>query len=484
MILVWDLSFAEILEPLGYVVAVAQGSGPSLLEQAVALAQNLRPHVAVVDMRLLNEYTDDRSGLQILQNLQSARCILYSAYLTPETTREVRNRYEGVSWVSKASSPQLLLDAIAELARESCAGHSDLSVRSQWSSQQIIRTIFGAGTDVPTDSVDDVLVQLFPSNKALALSVVRGEVPTVFGVSRGRSVILKALPDDLEPVMVKLAPADRIRNEVENYRLYIKDRLVGRFHAPLERVAVLWDLGGAVYSFLGSSTRTLPSFADFYRSEPNAVVILAPLRYFFVGVWSKHYNYVLPDRRISLFQAYNETLHLQEYLDEPHDQGAQVAFPGVPVSLVNPIKWILRHSSDSQLPQVRQAVTHGNLHGDNLFVDGEYAWAIDFERTGPGHILRDFIALEVDIVTRLAPLDDLAKFYEFAVTLVEPLEPSVSLHPTVQLLADTEAYKALGVIQGLRNLAYEVTHFRDVQEYYWGLLLETLFVASSSPGGI
>ena len=44
-------------------------------------------------------------------------------------------------------------------------------------------------------------------------------------------------------------------------------------------------------------------------------------------------------------------------------------------------------------------MTHGDLHGDNLLVDKEHAWAIDFEHTGSGHILRDFAELEVDILS-------------------------------------------------------------------------------------
>ncbi len=49
-----------------------------------------------------------------------------------------------------------------------------------------------------------------------------------------------------------------------------------------------------------------------------------------------------------------------------------------------------------------EAVTHGDLHGDNLLIDSrKNAWVIDFERSGEGHVLQDFIELESDILNRL-----------------------------------------------------------------------------------
>ncbi|MDH4138762.1 MAG: response regulator, partial [Anaerolineae bacterium] len=105
-----------MLEPLGYRVQIAQGVGQVLLDQAVAIAHSFRPNVAIVDLRLLNEYRDERSGFELLGSLQSAHCILYSAHLTPEVTREALRRYGAANWVSKSESPQRLLDAIADAA--------------------------------------------------------------------------------------------------------------------------------------------------------------------------------------------------------------------------------------------------------------------------------------------------------------------------------------------------------------------------------
>jgi hypothetical protein len=450
------------------------------MSRAIALAEDFRPHVAIVDLRLLDEYSDDRSGLQLLEGLRSASRILYSAYLTPELTLEVVKRYNTKRWVSKHQSPQQLLDEVSDAASQTF--RRDLTVHrpGPLSSQRIVEALFGHSADVPLDLVDDTLGQLFSENQGLTLRPLVGAAVSPFSVSRGRSVVSKAHPDNLEPVVVKLAPAKQTRNEERNYQEHVKGRLVGQFYAQLERTVEFWDLGAARYSFLGSSLRALPSFAASYRQEKDPQNILKPLIHFFKEVWSNHYGRPISWDPPPLFQVYDRALGLKERLESFSYRENTLTFPGLPVSFENPVLWALEHSDTSLLRNAQCAVTHGDMHGDNLFVDGEHSWAIDFERTGPGHILRDFVELEVDILTRLVPFlnYDLSRFYELVTALMEPSASLTSSRPRGQSPADAENHKALEVITGLRRLAYEVTQFRDFREYLWGLLLDALFVAT------
>jgi hypothetical protein len=185
-----------------------------------------------------------------------------------------------------------------------------------------------------------------------------------------------------------------------------------------------------------------------------------------------------------LFQLYDAVFRLRDRLKRLDHGGAYLTFPGLPAPLINPVTWVLRHGQQGSLIRgVRQAITHGDLHGDNLFVDGEHAWVIDFERTGSGHILRDFVELEVDIVTRLVPFpaNDLAQFYELARVLAQPATLIAPFQTSERLQADPTSRKALAVIAGLRHLAYGTTQNSDSREYLWGLLLDALFVASLTP---
>ena len=70
-----------------------------------------------------------------------------------------------------------------------------------------------------------------------------------------------------------------------------------------------------------------------------------------------------------------------------------------------------------------QAYTHGDLHADNVYADQHgRTCIIDYEKSGPGYILRDFVELETDIRLRLLPLKakDLLLAYRLDLLLLEP----------------------------------------------------------------
>jgi hypothetical protein len=470
----------RILQPLGYAVEVTEGEGEALIDQTEGIAIRFRPHVAIVDLRLLDDYsTSDQSGLRLLEVLQSASCILYSAYLTPEITREAIKRYHATTWISKSESPQRLVAEIGYVSKRKSACWRGLIIKrpSALTSQYIIKALLKHSLNPPPEIVDDVLCQLFPDYLEMLLEPVGGEIITPNQVSRGRSVVVKVQSDEFEPVVVKFSLAERIQSEQENYKKHVKNRLVGQFYAHLEHTIIFWELGAAVYSFLGSSLKTLPSFTVFYRKETDPKNILQPLRHFFRDVWSRHFNSPSQIKDCSMFQIYDQSLDLTRRLRTFNHINKIRSFPGLSTPLINPVYWVLAHADDGQIAGVREVVTHGDLHGDNLFVNGEHAWAIDFERTGLGHILRDFVELEVDIITRLLSLP-LPQFFKFVIVIAEPSEPTASFHLANLVPIDPAAVKAFDVVVGLRKLAYEVTRYSDAREYFWGLMLDALFAAS------
>ncbi len=89
------------------------------------------------------------------------------------------------------------------------------------------------------------------------------------------------------------------------------------------------------------------------------------------------------------------------------------------------------------LKKTRVAITHGDLHGDNLLVDNQKnVWVIDFERCGEGHILQDFIELEADIFNRLEEHNDnFSAYLKMCFTILKktntsnlnPLKPNLKI---------------------------------------------------------
>lgn len=475
----------EILEPQGFEVEFVNAFGYTLLEAAERQAKRLRPHVIILELRLLGDYSDELTGLRLAAKLRSARNIVYSAHLTPKIMARALTEFGVTNAIGKQDSPQHLVEVVTDAANQICdwrVAHC-LQYAGNWSSEKIVQALFEDEEKVPPDMANDVLFQLFGMHQQVKLkSLVTDFDPTVTKARR-HSVVMAAQRDGLLPVIVKLAPSRQIEDEIRQYESYVHGQLQGMFHPVLESTPILfWDLGGAVYSFLGAVKIT--NFTNYYLKETDPDRIVRPLRHFFTEVWSEHYA---PTRRqeldYPLFELYDAVHELADRLGTerrfPH-RDAERHFDGLDHPLPNPVHWLPDHTADSQIPGAQLAVTHGDLHGDNLFVDSEHAWAIDFERTGSGHILRDFVELELDIVTRLTRWteDDLPLLYALMKALVAPDAPDAPLPVTDLLRADPRTQKALDVIARLRALALEVTDYSDFREYLWGLLLHTLFVAS------
>jgi hypothetical protein len=183
-----------------------------------------------------------------------------------------------------------------------------------------------------------------------------------------------------------------------------------------------------------------------------------------------------------LFQTYNKTFELEKRLTNYPNQAEYLLFESLSLRLRNPVVWVLKHQQASIFYRMRQAVTHGDLHGDNIFVNVDHAWAIDFGRTGPGHIVRDFAELEVDIFTRMVDIseEDFGSLFSLALELIESKKLGAKLKNKSSLPKNTEMSKAFYVIGELRKLMYNVTHCGDAREYYWSLMLDALFVATMS----
>lgn len=480
----------EMLGPL-YIIDSVQGYRQALVKKAVERANHFRPHITIVDLSLNPVNSSDRSGFKILEQLSSSCYILYSAHVTPEISR-LAEKYGAVA-VGKAEHPQLLLDIVAEKAQLSCAAVKNVVLHRMPapSSEEIIQ-VLGLSKRVPADLADDVLVQLFPKNNKITLKKMEESIATPGSVSRGHSVVLKVWRDEKpNPLVIKFALTKNILLERQNYFEFIDGYIMGDFRADLKNSLAFWDIGAILYSLVGLSNREWRTFREFYLSTVECNDILRPLTHFFSEAWGELYKQQHEKLKFSLFVSYDKaltqgkSLDLTKRLKKSPEQGKLLDFPDLSISMLNPISWVLRHKDDSIFPPsypVYQAVTHGDLHGDNLIVDDSHAWAIDFERSGQGHILRDFVELELDIVSRLispdtSPLELLGLF----IALTDSRKSGDKNRLADKYIIGEQSKKALEVILGLREIAQQQTEFTDYREYYWGLLLDAVFVATLTP---
>ena len=110
-----------VLTKRNYQVETVSGNGAGLINNAVAMAKRFRPHVAIVDLRLIDDYIDELSGLELLPLLESARCILYSAHLGTAVIRKAAREYKAFGWVDKFDM-EALFNTVKEAAEEASAG--------------------------------------------------------------------------------------------------------------------------------------------------------------------------------------------------------------------------------------------------------------------------------------------------------------------------------------------------------------------------
>ena len=167
------------------------------------------------------------------------------------------------------------------------------------------------------------------------------------------------------------------------------------------------------------------------------------------------------------------------------------------LGLDDPIIWLRKrigiegtNTRDESPRNVPTANLHGDLQGDNCFVDEEHhnLWLIDFERSGPGPIVEDWVELEVDILTRLSCFSTQHRqdYLELAACISSP-NAAALWQPASLATNFSETAKALAVIQEIRKHARRTTglgaNLDDTRLYRWALLLNVAFRLTLPTGG-
>ena len=373
-------------------------------------------------------------------------------------------------------------------ARKICASERDIVIEPEDILEHISNTLCKDVPVVYQDQINDVLVRLFPNAKKLRLERLgaSSEKLTYSTVPRPRSAILLVYEDNKQPVIVKLARAHKMSVEIYRFQNYIQGYLRGYFHPNISNPAILWDIGGAVYTSLGSTNSH--TFSKFYN-EASFADIEHSLTHFFCDSWSPLYAEQKKCENVSLFKEYCKVWGEDWYqriceFNPPDPREVMKADTLNGILPIDPITWFKENIGDnvpkdkSVISKTALAVTHGDLHGDNLLIDENHnAWVIDFERSGKGHILQDFVELEGDILNRLISSNkNLPFFHKLCIKITHNKE--IGEFDNCDFFGNAEVEKALQTISLLRRLASQCTDISDAHQYLLGLLFNTLFRAT------
>ncbi len=480
--------YRDLLSHWGYLPVAAEGVGQGLLKNAKSKAREFRCQLALVDMRLLDDIDDDdKSGLALISELRPTVCIMMSGYGGLADSRRAAD--EGAAgFMGKSEGPRAFKEKLEKEARSLCADKKGLEIEPQDLLANIGKNLLVGTASRFNDQIADCLLRLFPDARQLRLEKIgtahiSSDLTTV---PRPRSVILKVYEDDRQPVIVKLARESKVTIELENYRQRIDSQLRGNYVPVLRGQAMLWDIGGIKLSYVGNIDQ---NFSNYFKAQPFNK-IRRSLNGFFKETWQPHYRQAISVWNISLFELYCQVWEKDwvtrvKNFANCHPEEVMGAENWAMAQAPHPIEWmkdnIIAERDISIVEYTKTAVTHGDLHGDNILVDsGGNIWVIDFERTRDGHILQDFIELESDIINRLPCTDEnFPAFLSICIAACQQNEiKGMELTETIE--TQSEMKKAMQTISHLRSLARECTGISDARQYLMGLLFNTLFRATIS----
>jgi hypothetical protein len=245
------------------------------------------------------------------------------------------------------------------------------------------------------------------------------------------AVVLLVENDSGLDLILKCAPRDPsgqpnvIEQEVVNYRDFIEGRLSLNHNVIYpELIRETRRVNGFATSFLGSSHRDRLTVKEYVVSSAAVPVVFATIRTVVSKVvdevWPWWYRKEGTQQKSGLAKTFmDEGLpgdagwnfsQGQQKLDaDIHDavrkiKGAPLAAGKEPSALLKEFKSLI-HESHEPLTW-EEAVTHGDLHGGNIFFepDSMDIWLIDFARVGRRTSVFDLAAFEVNVKLQLLPL--------------------------------------------------------------------------------
>lgn len=479
------VDYQTLLMYWDYEPVLAMGTGGSLIEDAKRKAEEYRCALALIDLRLTDDYNDkDTSGLKLAEQMPEAiRPIILSGHADPEILIALLQKRVDIIFIKKDTDRDSFQGLVDTEAAKVTASKRGLVFENPEILMGIASSPLGEQAGNYPDQIADIFARLFPKAKRLRLEKleIRPASSIISTIPRPNSAVIKVYEDSYEPVVVKLARAEKIRIEADRYNTHIHMRLTGGFTARMERSTALWDIGGASYSFVDKFD--VKPFSSFYEENPIPAITEC-LSSFFEGVWKKHYDNAKVATNVSLFQLYSQVWG-DWYGKKVKETTSKINSPTASqLDIPEPICWIGEKIAEadrdlSMMDATRLAITHGDLHGDNLLVDNKRnVWVIDFERCGEGHALQDFIELESDIYNRLEEhhYNNIAFLRMYLAILKE--KQIASLMVDASITDDVRLNKAIATVAFLRSLAVKLTNITDAREYLLGLLFNAVFRAA------
>ncbi|MEM7538187.1 MAG: response regulator [Chloroflexota bacterium] len=486
---------ADVLKSVCYNLSL-EGYHPYAAENPEAALQQVKDniiHCAIIDLRLEDNGDGlDQSGFKLSQMLPSyIPFIIFTAYENVDNAKQAFRDMGAKEVINKRSpeAPDMLLDAVNTVFENEVKLNFNLVIEGNLSLETIATSIEMRTSITTKPSEDDictVLQRLFADNDRIHIKLLlEPEIAPTFSQSGAMVIQIQPCLKDKwgVPVVVKLGDRLEVAQEASNYRK-IQPFLGGLHVTVLDEArgtAYSREIGGVVYSLIGSEYLQVRSFFEIY-DKTSTVELVECLNRFFRITYKTLFANATRDT-FDLTTLYQSQLpikldKLRTFIHELYPDAVtqrQLKFEGVERAFENPLYTIFQENT---LPSFEvlsyRCLLHGDLHSRNILVDNEgHFWLIDFAKVADSHILRDFIELETDIKFNLLKETNLSTLFELEEALLDATYPHDEVSEV--MFHNPKLDHAYQIVCTLRQLVRELCPSQiDMLEYYQALYLNTL----------
>ncbi|HKF38423.1 MAG TPA: response regulator, partial [Ktedonobacteraceae bacterium] len=407
----WRKALVEILQRGGFCADAASST-----VEALECLQKYLYHLVVLDIRLV-DIAGNEEGMGLLEEMErrglseATKVIMLSAYGTQEYMRTSFTEYNVVDFLSKDDfDNEEFLREVRKTFSEKVKINLALDIHWPQVSmpEQIVLTLNIDGTSIHHDSplrsqvvleLEDLFCRLFSQAKSVRVR------PSTAGWSG--TGVLRVQPfyptgGGGYEVIVKFGDFRKIEEEYRNFSEYVQPFLGGERNTTINHMRRTPNLAGITYSLLGTTNDQVVDFGEFYRHADSSQIkeALGQLFWHTCKAWyASRGQLELVDLTADYQRLFSYPLGMIEHVLSKQqniwvrdDQKLSFKSLAGNRAFTNPLPVI---DGLSLVYPTYCCITHGDFNHHNLLVDGGgNMWLVDFQGTGPGHILRDVASLD------------------------------------------------------------------------------------------
>lgn len=292
-------------------------------------------------------------------------------------------------------------------------------------------------------------------------------------------------------MVLKLGPRRKIEAEVQNYRTFVEP-FIGNT-VVLRGDEYEGERGAILFTYASMRGKTV-TFEEFYSDVKRNTVddVVVVIEELFQNTLQPWLTGALPNPRSRLYQTYSLAEDWEEIRQAASDLGFDLGdgrFNCLGRRFPNPLKeaqeWF--ETRQGWECKTKETISHRDPNSRNILIDGhKNVFVIDFAKTRPDHLLRDFCKLEAEIkfcLTRLHCDDDIEQAIALEEELLlaangerfETLKSLLNVNPVENINPHLERVRRSVV--ALREIASQAMGLQvtePAEQYYLGLLHYTL----------